>query len=245
VVVLLGSNDRQAIRMEERRLLFGTPEWIETYKARTDRILDALLSAGIKVYWVSVPPMADPEYDAAMRSITALQRERVEAKGAQFVDIRPAFLNPDGSYTDSGPGDEGVIRRLRSRDGVTFFKQGNNRMGQLVLAAIKEGMAKAAPPPSAEVAVGKAEGPALSEVPLFGQAAADGAAVTMRPEAVEVADLLPKASEPAAVVGPRARLTGLRALAVPGSAAEMLFSVGQMPAPPAGRADDFSFTPAP
>lgn len=245
VVVLLGSNDRQSIRIDERRLVFGTPEWVEAYKARTDRILDALLSAGVKVYWVSIPPMADPEYDAAMRNLTELQRQRVEAKGAKFVDIRKAFLNPDGSYTDSGPGDEGVVRRLRSRDGITFFKQGNNRMGQLVLAAIKEGMAEAVPPQGTEAAAGKGDVPPLSNVPLFGQAAADGAAVTMRPADIKVTDLLPKASEPAALPGLGARLAGLRALAVPGSAAEMLFSVGQMPAPPAGRADDFNFTPAP
>ncbi|MGQ0485702.1 MAG: SGNH/GDSL hydrolase family protein [Hyphomicrobiales bacterium] len=245
VVVLLGSNDRQAIRIGERRFVFGMPEWVAAYKERTDRILDALLSAGVKVYWVGIPPMADPEYDAAMRRIAELQRERVEAKGAKFVDIRKFFLNPDGSYTDSGPGDEGVVRRLRSRDGVTFFKQGNNRLGQLVLAAIKEGMAEKAPPQGAEVAAVKGDGGPLPDVPLFGQAAADGAAVTFRPEHVEVADLPPEASETTPLAGPAARLAGLRALAVPGSAAEMLFSVGQMPPPPAGRADDFSFTPAP
>jgi uncharacterized protein len=245
VVVLLGSNDRQAIRLDTLRFAFDSPEWVAAYKARTDRILDALLAAGVKVYWVSIPPMADPEYDAAMRRIADLQRERVEAKGAKFVDIRKAFLNPDGSYTDSGPGDEGIVRRLRSRDGVTFFKQGNNRMGQLVLAAIKEGMAEEVPPQGGEAAAGKSDGPPLSIVPLFGQAAADGAAVTMRPQEVKVADLLPKASEITSAPGPGARLAGLRALAVPGSAAEMLFSVGQMPPPPAGRADDFNYTPAP
>lgn len=243
VVVLLGSNDRQAIRIDAQRFEFDTPEWVAAYKSRTDRILDVLLAAGVKVYWVSIPPMADPEYDAAMRKIADLQRERVDAKGASFVDIRKAFLNPDGSYTDTGPGDDGVVRRLRSRDGVTFFKQGNNRLGQLVLAAIKEGMAEEVPPQLAEVAAGKGDGPPLPKAPLFGQAAADGAAVTMRPEDVKIADLMPKPSEAAALTGPGARLAGLRALVVPGSAAEMLFSVGQMPPPPAGRADDFSYVP--
>lgn len=245
VVVLLGSNDRQAIRIDEQRLEFGTPEWVAAYKARTDRILDALLSAGVKVYWVSIPPMADPVYDAAMRKIADLQRGRVEAKGASFVDIRKAFLNPDGSYTDTGPGDDGVVRRLRSRDGVTFFKQGNNLLGQLVLAAIKEGMAEEVPPQGVEVAAGKGDGPPLPKVPVFGQTTADGGAMTMRPDDILVADLTPKASEASSLTGPGARLAGLRALAVPGSAAEMLFSVGQMPPPPAGRADDFSYTPAP
>jgi hypothetical protein len=244
VVVLLGSNDRQEIRTEEQRLEFGTAEWVASYQARTDRILDALLAAGVKVYWVSVPPMADPEYDAAMRRIADLQRQRVEAKGANFVDIRKAFLNPDGSYTDTGPGDDGVVRRLRSRDGVTFFKQGNNRLGQLVLAAIKEGMAKETPAQGTEVAAGKGDSPPPPSLPLFGQAAADGAAVTIRPEEVQIADLIPKAAEATAGTGPGAKLAGLRALATPGSAAEMLFSLGQMPPPPAGRADDFRLAPA-
>ena len=241
VVVLLGSNDRQAIRDGERRFEFATPEWIAAYKTRTDRILDALLAAGVRIYWVSIPPMEDPEYDAAMRKIADLQEQRVEAKGANFVDIRKTFLNPDGSYTSSGPGDDGTIRRLRSRDGVTFYKQGNNRLGQLVLAAIKEGMTKEVPPPGTEVAAGKGDRPPLPKMPLFGQAAADGAAVTMRPEDVKVADLMPKSD--LVLTGPGAKLAGLRAIVVPGSAAEELFSVGQMPPPPAGRADDFSYVP--
>jgi len=243
VVVLLGSNDRQAIRDGERRFEFATPEWIAAYKARTDRILDALLAAGVKVYWVSVPPMADAEYDAAMRQIAGLHKERVEAKGATFVDIRKAFLNPDGSYTASGPGDDGTIRRLRSNDGVTFYKQGNNRLGVLVLAAIKAGMTKEAVPQGTEVAAGKGDGPPSPMLPLFGQAAADGAVITMRPEDVKVADLMPKTD--LVLTGPGAKLANLRAIVVPGSAAEMLFSVGQMPPPPAGRADDFSYVPPP
>ena len=241
VVVLLGSNDRQAIRAGEQRFEFDTPEWVAAYTARTDRILDALLAAGVKVYWVSVPPMEDAEYDAAMRKIADLHKQRVEAKGGKFVDIRKTFLNPDGSYTASGPGDDGTIRRLRSRDGVTFYKQGNNRLGQLVLAAIKQGMTTEAPPQGTEVAAGKGDGPPLREMPLFGQAAVDGAAVTMRPEDVKVADLMPKSD--LVLTGPGAKLAGLRAIVVPGSAAEKLFSVGHMPPPPAGRADDFSYVP--
>lgn len=241
VVVMLGSNDRQAIRAGEQRFEFNTPEWVAAYMVRTDRILDALLAAGVKIYWVSVPPMADPEYDAAMRKIADLHKLQVEAKGANFVDIRKTFLNPDGSYSDSGPGDDGTIRRLRSRDGVTFYKQGNNRLGQLVLAAIKEDMTKEVTPQDTVVAAGKDDGPPLPVVPLFGQAAVDGAAMTMRPADVKMADLMPKAAD-IAISGPGAKLAGLRAIAVPGSAAEKLFTSGQMPAPPVGRADDFSYT---
>ena len=243
VVVMLGSNDRQAIRVDEQRFEFDTPEWTAAYVARTDRILDALVAGGGKVYWVSVPPMADPEYDAAMRKIADLHKQRVEAKGGKFVDIRKTFLNPDGSYTDTGPGDDGTLRRLRSRDGVTFYKQGNNRLGQLVLTAIKEGMTKEAPGQGTEVAAGKGDAPSLPKVPLFGQATVDGAAMTMRPEEFKVADLVPKTD--LVPSGPGAKLAGLRTIVVPGSAAEKLFTIGQIPPPPAGRADDFSYVPPP
>ena len=35
--------------------------------------------------------------------IAALQKGLVEARGMTFLDIRPEFTNPDGSYTDSIP----------------------------------------------------------------------------------------------------------------------------------------------
>ena len=230
-VVLLGANDRQSIRDGNFRLAFETPDWIAAYKARIDRILDALTAAGLKVFWVSLPPMADADYEAAMRTIALYQKERVETKGARFVDIRGAFLAPDGAYTDSGPDDTGEIRKLRARDGVTFFKQGNNRLGQLVLAAIKD----AKGPDPARPA--EALNPDTPNLPLFGQALTGGTSLTLRPVDVKVADVLTGNGTGPGLAG---RLAALRSVAVPGSAAEKLFSLGEAPPPPVGRVDDFT-----
>lgn len=238
-VVMLGANDRQTIRAEELRFAFGTPEWTVAYTAQTDRILDALAQAGLKTYWVSVPPMADPEYEAAMQVILRIQKERVEAKGAVFVDIRPPFLNADGTYTDTGPDDTGTVRKLRARDGVSFFKQGNNRMGQLVLGAIKRGSTEK--PDSAEPAISRSgvSEPAIEEPdkPLFGQHGVLGEEVSFRPQDFDaaVAVLVEQG-----VFG--TGLAALQAIAQPGSAAEKLFVGGVTTAAPAGRADDFSLS---
>ena len=137
VVVLLGANDRQAIREGDFRLVFNTPEWKAAYEARIDEFLDVLNSAGMKVFWVAIPPMGDAKYEADMKIVAALQKQEVLSKGQVYVDLRSAFLTPDGEYTDKGPDDTGEVRKLRSRDGVAFFKQGNNRFGQLLLAEIK------------------------------------------------------------------------------------------------------------
>ncbi len=142
IVVMLGANDRQPIKYDEQRFAFNSPEWIEVYKAQIDRLLDELIDSGARVFWVGLPPMADPDYDAAMQAINAIQRERAERRGVTFLDIRQSFLTPDGRYTDTGPDETGQTRRLRGTDGVSFFKAGNNRMGQLVLAAIAASLAR-------------------------------------------------------------------------------------------------------
>ena len=239
VVVLLGSNDRQMIRSDIMRFAFNTPQWASAYKAQTDRILDVLGRAGPKVYWVSVPPMADPDYEAAMEVILRIQKERVEAKGAVFVDIRQAFLNPDGTYTNQGPDETGTVRKLRARDGVNFFKEGNNRMGQVVLGAIKRGgMEK---PDTAQPAIaqtGIPQPPKLvePEKPLFGQRGVDGAEVSFRPENFDAAAVAVLVEQGAFGTG----LAALQAIAKPGSAAEKLFVSGESASAPAGRIDDFS-----
>jgi hypothetical protein len=241
IVVLLGSNDRQMIRSGNARHAFNTPGWIAAYKAQIDKLLNELSASGAKVYWVSIPPMADPEYDAAMRVITELQRERVSARGMAFLDIRKAFSNPDGSYTDTGADDTGSVRKLRARDGVSFFKQGNNRMGQLVLQAIASaGTSEPKTAKSAEPSAVAALPPARPrEVPLFGQELMLGEIATLEPTDVTVNAMLVAGSD----LAPAAALQAIRAMAREGSAAEKLFKLGEAVPAPRGRADDFSAPP--
>jgi hypothetical protein len=246
VVAMIGVNDRQMIRDGNVRYAFNSPEWIEAYAKQMDRVLDVLRASGARVYWVSLPPMANADYDAAMRTVAALQKERAEAKGASFVDIRKAFLKPDGSYSDSGPDDTGEVRKLRGKDGVSFFKYGNNRMAQLVLQAIAGStlvtiVAEEEQAPPADSAPARRQRP-RREVPLFGQNDLLGEALTVRPEDVAAtAGLVVSASfgsDPAAIYG------ALRGLAQPGSSAEELFAGGRSRPAPKGRADDFSAPPS-
>jgi uncharacterized protein len=236
VVVLLGANDRQAIREGDFRLVFNTPEWIAAYEARIDELLDVLNSARMKVFWVAIPPMGDAKYEADMKIVADLQKQEVLSKGQVYVDLRSAFLTPDGEYTDKGPDDTGDVRKLRSRDGVTFFKQGNNRFGQLLLAEIKRvigsGQIDTTPAFTPKVDL---PSPAVAVVPLFGQDTGDGTFFTFQPDAKRI-------SEMARVVAGEIVVPAIsRADIVPGSEAEKLFILGQALPAPAGRFDDFSY----
>jgi uncharacterized protein len=237
VVVLMGANDRQAIREGDFRLVFNTPEWTAAYEAKIDELLDVLNGAGVKVFWVSIPPMGDAKYDADMQILAAQQKQEVQSKGQVYVDLRGAFLGPDGNYTDKGPDDTGEVRKLRSRDGVTFFKQGNNRFGQLLLAEIKRvigaGQIETAPT-SAPVIV--LPTPTVAVVPLFGQKNIDGTSVTFQPDEKLISEL-------SRVLAGNIVVRAIsRSDIVPGSEAEKLFILGQAQPAPAGRFDDFSYT---
>ncbi len=223
VVVLIGLNDRQDIRGATGPLKFNTPEWIASYQANTDAIVAALAAQNVKVFWLGEPPMGDAAYDNDMKTVTALQKARVVAKGATFIDTRPAFSNPDGSYLDFGPDDTGEVKKLRQRDGVTFLKQGNSKFGQIVLAAIKAG--GVTPPaavvvtPDPVVAAAPALGPEIPG-PVFGQQDANGADVLL-----DSAAIIAMAANPSSAP----------------SSVDRLFKVGQSSVAPAGRFDDFSY----
>jgi hypothetical protein len=183
-----------------------------------------------------------------MKSISALQKARAEAKDVRFIDMRPFFLSEDGRYTDMGKDDNGAMVKLRGRDGVSFFKTGNNRMGGIVLDAIAKAEPAAVPEEdtsagiAAEAAIVRAPLPQRA-VPEFGQALLQGEPLTMRPRDISTTALLVLGR--GSTMSPAEASAALASITEPGSAAAALFTDGVILKPPAGRLDDFSVPPRP
>jgi uncharacterized protein len=246
VVVMLGSNDRQDIRLGEFRYRFNTPEWLTSYGLQLDTVLDVMKSKGMQIYWVSVPPMADKDYNDDMTMLNTLFKERVEAKAGVFLDIRPYFLTPEGSYTDRGLDETGAIRKLRASDGVNFFKAGNNRMAQLVLAAIEERRKGGA---AAVNVTPVAPAEAVPAAPILGQSLGGGVS-----ESYEATDIVvamaaqparPKAEALTTETKPAVATRIIDVVAASGTNAEKFLTTGVSPPAPPGRFDDFSTTVVP
>ena len=249
VVVLVGVNDRQDIRKANFRYPFRSPDWVTGYEANVGRLLEAAKATSAKVFWVSIPPMADPTFDGDMRYLSDIHAKLVTGAGEHFVDVRPAFLAADGSYVDKGPDETGTERKLRSRDGITFFKQGNNRFGQLVLADIKKYMTipnESVPPDAtSNVATAKTAVPAgpvapaaATGVPSFGQDGLDGEQITFRADAIQPAGQAKVVQRGETGVAPTP--VDVRLAAKPGTAAQRMFTTGEIGAAPTGRFDDYA-----
>ncbi len=235
-VVMIGANDRREFRSLAGRFAFNTPEWKQAYAAQIDGLINVLKARKINVYWVGLPPMADPAYDADVQMMNSIAKERTSALGAIYVDIRADFLNPDGSYTDRGLDEAGVERKLRARDGVTFFKAGNTKMATFVLKAIT-----ASTVDKAFVDAGSAA-PAVPPVPVAGPTLgqdADGQIVVTEAKDIQVA--VAELNKDLGLEKNKAIEVGAALVAKKGSMSERMMTTGEPAPTQVGRFDDAGF----
>mgnify|MGYP001792936948 CR=1 FL=1 len=215
------------------------------YQQRVDAVIDALAAKHIQVLWMDEPPMGDLTLDADMQNLTAIFQSRATTKGAGFIDLRTPLLNAQGGYADHGPDDTGADHRLREGDGVTFLRLGNNKLGQIALAALNS----TAPPASAGSSVANAEpvtpvpvmpvpvNPTpVNNGPIFGQEGMED----LNAAAVQGSTALSAAVEQDKVMKAAKAASSIGIGAEPGSNADALFTKGLAGAAPAGRFDDFS-----
>ncbi len=223
VVVMIGSNDRRDITGQP----FKSAPWSESYKANMEALLDVLKNQGVKTFWASNPPFADAKLNDDMQFITSLQKKLVGDRGENFVDLYAPLLGADGRYSDTGADDTGTVRKLRSRDGVGFYKQGNNRLAQIVLGAIQVRLAD-----DAFEGVNARPGE-FPETPLLGRAGINGEPVIL--ESTGIAASLKQVAATTSAAQIKAP-----AVATPMTDADRLFSTGEPITGPKGRLDDFS-----
>ena len=240
-IVMIGSNDAQLIRDGQTRYAFDTKEWRQVYVKQVDELMASLKTAGAAVYWMEMPPMQAEKYDAAMKTISAIHAERAKAAGIRFVETRAA-LSTDGKYAEKGFDDTGEFVKLRSRDGVHFLKEGNDKLASLVMAAINKDIEiavlaapeiqpPATPTTDSQVAPGFGQPSALVPPEVQGETAPEQISQTKS----DYAGALPAPVDPA--------MAELAKTTKPGTDASRLFSRGEAIAARSGRFDDF--TPAP
>jgi len=251
IVVLLGLEDRQAIRErapardsqqgqdrqgdsaqpttapEPRRRTaqsfdFRTDQWAELYAKRIDDMIAVLKSKGAPVIWVGLPAIRGTRSTSDMIYLNDLFRTRAERANIVYVDVWDGFVDESGRFTMHGPDVEGQVRRLRTAEGVYFTKPGARKLAHYVEREIKRVMGTRLQPMAL---------PTLDE---SGQPSASGPAA--RPVAGPVMSLTNAASANELLGG------GTRPGVTDPLAARVLVN-GTAVLPPSGRADNFFLTP--
>ena len=144
IVAMAGSNDRQLMRVEGKRVQKREPAWDAEYARRIDTMGQALRQTGVPFTWVGLPPVRFNSMNRDFLVFNGMYRKAAGTEpGAKFVDVWDGFATADGKYTRSGPDVNGQITLLRRKDGINLTRAGRSRLAfyveQDVRRALNEG----------------------------------------------------------------------------------------------------------
>lgn len=131
-VMMIGLNDRQAIREGETVHEPLSPRWLELYRERINAVTQVFAARRIPLIWVGAPPVQNARLSADFVTFNEQYRQQVERAGGQYVDLWGAFVDAENRYAAMGPDVSGQTMRLRLGDGIHFTAAGARKAAHFV-----------------------------------------------------------------------------------------------------------------
>ncbi|RWE20630.1 MAG: DUF459 domain-containing protein [Mesorhizobium sp.] len=221
VIVMLGSNDRQQMKVGEVREQPRSENWTKEYERRTDALGKALQETKVPFLWVGMPAFGVSKMNSDMLAFNDIYHSVAQSNGGEFVDVWDGFVDENGAFVTSGPDINGQPVRLRSDDGINVTKAGKRKLAFYTEKPLAKILGLAAPgsittvskPAAAPIIVDRTAPMLLGDPALDGGTELLGAAQPARAD--------------------------------PNLPGEKLILEGKAPAASPGRADDFSWPPKP
>jgi uncharacterized protein len=146
VVIMMGTNDRQQMKVADNREAIGTPAWTGEYEKRVAAFAAALKTSGVPAIWVGQPAFRSTQMSTSMTSFNDIYRKNVESVGGVFVDIWDGFVDEAGMFQQTGPDMNGLPARLRGGDGISFARAGKRKAAFYVEKPLRQLLGDAAAP---------------------------------------------------------------------------------------------------
>ncbi len=229
VVVMMGSNDRQQMRVGDNREPPMSPAWIKEYTARTETMAKALSETKVPFIWVGMPAFKSAKATTDMLAFNDIYRAATENAKSEFVDVWDGFVDESGVFVTSGPDVSGQPVRLRSDDGINVTKAGKRKLAFYAEKPLNKILGIT--PQGTEVAV-----PASLPQATPGELSVPGNIDRTVPVSL---------SDPELDGGTELMGGNVAAKGDPNTPGEKLTVQGIAPVAPPGRADDFSWPPKP
>lgn len=146
VVAMLGSNDRQAMRVDGRTEQVGSEAWQAEYKSRVETFAKAVRGTNTRLIWVGSPPFRFRSMSADILAFNQFYKAAVESTDGYFVDIWDGFVDEEGNFITTGADINGQQVRLRASDGINFTTAGKRKLAFYVERQLKQLLGDAASP---------------------------------------------------------------------------------------------------
>ena len=150
-VLSFGANDTQGVIADGHLATLMSPAWQALIGARVDRLVALLRARGAVVYWVGLPRMRKPSFDADIAAMNAFYERRMAALRVPFIDPRP-IASPDGFAPYLRDPKTGKETLMRAEDGVHMSMTGyvwiTRGLADRIRAHVDAARRVAAPPPA-------------------------------------------------------------------------------------------------
>ncbi|MER9947006.1 DUF459 domain-containing protein [Mesorhizobium sp. M0047] len=229
VIVMLGSNDRQQMKIGDIRELPRSENWTKEYERRADAFGKAITETKVPFLWVGMPAFRVQKMTSDMLAFNDIYRQAAESHGGEFVDIWDGFVDENGAFVTSGPDINGQPVRLRADDGINVSKAGKRKLAFYTEKPLLKILGLTAPG-SAVTASAPAGAPVEAPAPAAAPIVIDRTAPMLL-------------SDPALDGGTELLGAAPLAKANPDLPGEKLIIEGKAPNASPGRADDFSWPP--
>jgi len=155
-VISFGANDTQGVMAGAHAARLLSPEWQRIVGQRVEGFVRILRDQGAMVYWVGLPRMRKPSYDADISGMNAFYAAKMRALGVPWIDTEPLSVDAQGQYAPylpDGPKQERTL--VRANDGIHMSMTGYVRITRGLAGRIEQYIAAARrragiqPPPPA------------------------------------------------------------------------------------------------
>jgi uncharacterized protein len=128
IVVMLGSNDRQQMKVAGEREPVRSEGWTKEYELRAEKFGKIIADGKVPFVWVGMPAFKSSKMTSDMLAFNDIYRASAEGAGAEFVDIWDGFVDENGAFVATGPDVNGQPVRLRAGDGINMTAAGKRKL---------------------------------------------------------------------------------------------------------------------
>lgn len=128
VVVMIGSNDRQQMRVGDSREAPRSDAWTAEYERRATVLVKAIRDRNLPLLWVGNLPFKSSAMSSDMVAFNDIYRRIVTDAGGEFIDVWDGFVDEGGNFVANGPDMNGQPAQLRAEDGINVTRAGRRKM---------------------------------------------------------------------------------------------------------------------
>lgn len=142
-VISFGANDAQGVCDNGHCGALMGQFWQRVISARVESYVAMLRRHGARVYWVGLPVMRDPAFDADARAMDEFYRGLMARLDVPYIDIRPITADAQGQYQAYYLDKDGTPKLFRAGDGVHMSMNGYIRIAKGLADRIRISVAAA------------------------------------------------------------------------------------------------------